>query len=301
MLKNFDDILNLAKQKKVKTLSVAMAGDREVLLSVKMAMDEDLIKAILVGDKDEIEKICKDIGLSLENIQILHEPDPIKGSKKATELVSSGEADILMKGLVATSTIMKEVLNKETGLRTDKLISHAVVANVSTYHKIFIVTDAAMNIAPDLDKKKEIIKNGIELAKALEIENPKVAVLAAKEKVSEKMEATVHAKELKEMNKKGEIKDAIVDGPFALDNAISKESAEIKKIDSLVAGDADILLAPDIEAGNILYKSLSFLAGAKTAGLILGAKKPIVLTSRADNREAKFYSIVLSVLVSSKG
>lgn len=300
MLKNFDDILDLAKQKEIKTLSVAMAGDREVLASVKMAMDEELVKPILVGDKDEIESICKEIELSLEDVEIIHESDPVKGSKKATELVSSGKADVLMKGLVATSIIMKEVLDKETGLRTDNLISHAVVSNVSTYHKIFIVTDAAMNIAPDLDKKKEIIKNGIELAKALEIKNPKVGVLAAKEKVSEKMEATVHAKELREMNKRGEIKDAIVDGPFALDNAISKESAKIKGIDSPVAGDADILLAPDIEAGNIFYKSLSFLAGAKTAGLILGAKRPIVLTSRADNREAKFYSIVLSVLVSSR-
>lgn len=300
MLRNFDDILNLAKQKSVKTLSVAMAGDTEVLASVKMAMDEELVKPILIGDKDEIESICKEIELSLEDVEIIHEADPVKGSRRATELVSSGKADILMKGLVATSTIMKEVLNKETGLRTDNLISHGVVAHVSTYHKIFIVTDAAMNIAPDLEKKKKIIDNGIHLAKALEIKNPKVAILAAKEKVSEKMEATVHAGELAQMNKNGEIKDAIVDGPFALDNAISKESAEVKGIDSPVAGDADILVAPDIEAGNILYKSLSFLAGAKTAGLILGAKRPIVLTSRADDRDAKFYSIVLSVLVSSK-
>lgn len=300
MLKNFDDLLKLAKEKDPQTIAVAMAADEEVLVSIKMAMEENLVKPILVGDKDEIEKICQDIGLNLEGIRIIDEADDVVGSRKATELVNRGEADILMKGLVATSTIMKQVLDKEIGLRTDNLLSHAVVAHVPAYHKIFIITDAAMNIAPDLDKKKLILENAIELAKALEIVKPKVGVLAAKETVSDKMEATIHARELKEMNERGEIKDCIVDGPFALDNAISKESAKVKGIDSEVAGDADILLVPDIEAGNIFYKALTFLAKADSAGIILGAKRPIVLTSRADNREAKFYSIVLSVLVSSK-
>lgn len=300
MLKNFDEILKLAKEKQAQKLAVAMAGDREVLLAIKMAMEENIIQPILVGDGGEIEKISKEIDLNLENIRIIDESDPVKGSKKATELVSSGQTDILMKGLVATSTIMKEVLDKETGLRTDKLISHAVVVSIPTYHKIFIITDAAMNIAPDLGQKKLIIENALELAKALEIEKPKVGVLAALEKVSDKMEATVHAEKLKEMNKRGEIKNAIVDGPFALDNAISMESARIKGIDSPVAGHADILLVPDIEAGNIFYKSLTFLGNAKSAGIILGAKRPIVLTSRADDSQAKFYSIVLSVLLSSK-
>lgn len=300
MLKNFEDILKLAKEKQTQRLSVAMAGDREVLLAVKMAMEENIISPILVGNRKEIEKISKDIDLDLENIKIIDQADPVKASKMATELVSSGQADILMKGLVDTSTIMKEVLDKETGLRTDKLISHAVVVSVPSYHKIFIITDAAMNIAPDLGQKKGIIENALELSAALEIENPKLAVLAAVEKVSDKMEATIHAEKLKDMNRRGEIKGVLVDGPFALDNSISKKSAKIKGIDSPVAGDADILLVPDIEAGNILYKSLTFLANAKSAGIILGGKRPIVLTSRADDRQAKFYSIVLSVLLSSK-
>lgn len=300
MLKNFEDILKLAKEKQTQRLSVAMAGDKEVLLAVKIAMGENIIRPILVGDREEIEKISKEINMNLENIRIIDESDSVKGSKIATGLVSSGQADILMKGLVDTSTIMKEVLDKETGLRTDKLISHAVVVSVPTYHKIFIITDAAMNIAPDLDQKKLIIENVLKLSDALEIENPKLAVLAAVEKVSDKMEATIHAEKLKEMNGRGEIKGVIVDGPFALDNAISKESAKVKGIDSSVAGDADILLVPDIEAGNILYKSLSFLANAKSAGIILGGKRPIVLTSRADDRKAKFYSIALSVVLSSK-
>ena len=205
-----------------------------------------------------------------------------------------------MKGLVDTSIIMKQVLDKEIGLRTGKVISHVAVFNVDTYHKVFMVTDAAMNIAPDLNQKKEIIENAVVLAKALEIEKPKVAIIAAKEKVSPKMEATVHAKELAEMNQRGEILDCIVDGPFALDNAVSKESARVKGIESEVAGDADILLVPDIDAGNVLYKSLTFLGNAKSAGLIIGTKSPIVLTSRADNDEAKLNSIALAVLMAAK-
>jgi phosphate butyryltransferase len=237
------------------------------------------------------------ISFDISNVQIIDEKDGVEATRKATALVSSGEAQVLMKGLIDTSVIMKAVLDKEIGLRTDSVISHVAVFDVPTYHKVFMVTDAAMIIAPDLDQKKKIIENAVKLAHSLDIAEPKVAVLAAKEKVSPKMEATVHAKELADMNKAGEISGCIVDGPFALDNAVSKESARIKGIDSVVAGDADILLAPDIEAGNVLYKALSFLANAKSAGLIVGTSKPIVLTSRADNEEAKLNSIVLATLM----
>lgn len=301
MAKDFNALMNLAKIRGPKRVSVACAHDEDVLLSIKMAMDEGIITPILVGDKKKIQEIAESIKLDLEGIQIVDEADKTLASRKATELVSSGEAQILMKGLVDTSIIMKQVLDKEIGLRRDRLISHVAVFDVETYHKVFLVTDAAMNIAPDLGQKKDIIENSVELARALDIDMPKVAILAAKESVSPKMEATVHAQELANMNEDGLIKDCIVDGPFALDNAISKESARIKGIDSPVAGDADILIAPDIEAGNVLYKALSFLANAKSAGLILGAKAPIVLTSRADNEEAKLNSIVLSVLMSSRG
>lgn len=301
MAKDFNSLMNLAKERGPKIVSVACAHDEDVLLSIKMAMKEGIITPILVGDKDRILEIAEDIKLNLEGVEIIHEADKVLASRKATELVNLGQAHILMKGLVDTSIIMKQVLDKEIGLRTDRLISHVAVFDVETYHKVFLVTDAAMNIAPDLAQKKEIIENSVELAQALDIELPKVAVLAAKENVSPKMEATVHGQELANMNKEGIIKDCIVDGPFALDNAISKESARIKGIDSIVAGDADILLAPDIEAGNVLYKALSFLGKAKSAGLILGTKAPIVLTSRADNEESKLNSIVLSVLMSSRG
>lgn len=297
MAKEFNELLELAQKRGKKILSVAVAEDEEVLLAIKNAVELNIVKPILLGNKEKILDLMKEVGLKEDQVEIIHEDDKIQAARHATELVSSGKAHILMKGLLDTSIIMKQVLDKEIGLRSQNIISHVAVFHVETYHKIFIVTDAAMILAPDLKQKKEIIENAVGLARALDIELPKVAVLAAKEKIDPKMEATVHAGYLKEMNKQGEIKDCIVDGPFALDNAINKESARIKGIHSLVAGDADILLAPDIEAGNILYKSLTFFANAKSAGLIIGTRAPIVLTSRTDNQEAKLNSIALAVLM----
>lgn len=300
MTKSFTDLLTLAQKKGPKKLSVAVAEDKEVLGAVKAARDLNIVEPILVGDKSKIEKIGNQIGFNLEGVEIIDEKDGVAACRIATELVSSGKAHVLMKGLIDTSIIMKQVLDKEIGLRSGKVISHVAVFDVDTYHKIFFVTDAAMNISPDINQKKEIIENAVELAHSLEIKNPKVAVIGAKEKVSPKMEATVHAKELADMNKSGEITGCIVEGPFALDNAISKEAAAHKGISSVVAGDADILLVPDIDAGNVLYKSLTFFARAKNAGIILGTTAPIVLTSRADNEEAKLHSIALGVLLTSK-
>jgi len=300
MAKTFSDLITIAQQKEPKRLSVAVAEDREVLSAVKEAKDLNIIEPILVGNKEKIEEISYEIGFDLENIEIIDEKDGQLAARKATEQVSSGKAHILMKGLIDTSIIMKQVLDKDIGLRTGNIISHVAVFDVDTYHKLLFVTDAAMNISPDLNQKKEIISNAVSLAHSMGIDNPKVAVIAAKEKVSTKMEATIHAKELAEMNRNGEIKGCIVDGPFALDNAISKKAAETKGVKSEVAGDADILLVPYIEAGNVLYKSLTYFAKSKNAGIILGAKAPIVLTSRADSEETKLYSIVLAVLLSSK-
>ncbi|CAK7000925.1 phosphate butyryltransferase [uncultured Tissierella sp.] len=300
MAKSFENLLELAQKRGPKKVSVAVAQDKDVLSAVKNAAELKIAEPILVGDKEKILVIGKEINFDLSGIEIIHEEDGATACRIATELVSSGKADVLMKGLIDTSVIMKQVLDSEIGLRTGNVISHVAVFDVPTYHKVFIVTDAAMNIAPNLEQKKEIIENAVVLAQSLDIERPKVAVLAAKEKVSPKMEATVHAKELADMNKNGEILGCLVDGPFALDNAVSKESAILKGIDSEVAGDADILLAPDIEAGNVLYKCLSFLANAKSAGLIVGTKAPIVLTSRADNEESKLNSIALAVLMASR-
>lgn len=300
MGRNFKALLDLAKEKGKKKIAVAVAQDEEVLMAIKMAVESGIIIPILVGNKEEIEKICEEINLDYKDIEIINELDGVNACRIATELVSSKKADILMKGLIDTSIILKAVLDSEIGLRTDKIISHVAVFEIPTYHKILMVTDAAMNISPDLMQKKEIIENAVDLIHCFDVEMPKVAVLAAKEKISPKMEATVHAGELKKMNEDGRIKDCVVDGPFALDNAVSKESARIKGIKSEVAGDADILLVPDINSGNILYKALTFLANAKSAGLIIGTSAPIVLTSRADNDESKLNSIALAVLKASK-
>ncbi|HLR34455.1 MAG TPA: phosphate butyryltransferase [Tissierellales bacterium] len=300
MAKSFTDLLNLAQKKGPKKISVAVAEDIDVLGAVKEATEKGIAEPILVGDEKKIREIAKELNFDLLNIEIINEKDGEKACRKAVSLVSSGQAEVLMKGLIDTAVIMKQVLDKEIGLRTGKLISHVVVFSVPTYHKVLFVTDAAMNIAPSLDQKKEIIDNAVELAHSLDIEEPKVAVIGAKEKVSNKMEATVHAKELENMNKRGEILGCVVEGPFALDNAISKEAAIHKGVESDMAGDVDILLVPNIEAGNVLYKSLTYFAKAKSAGIIAGTKAPIVLTSRTDTKEAKLYSIALGVLRASK-
>lgn len=298
IVRNFEDILKIATNKNVK-IAVAAAHDKEVLSAVKMAMEINLVTPILVGDKAQILNYADELQLNLDNVEIIDEPDMQKASETAVRLVHDAKAKILMKGLVDTSIILKAVLNKDFGLRTNNLLSHAAVFQLEKYHKLLFVTDAAMNLAPNADEKRQITENIVGLAHSLAIKEPKVAVICAKEKVDPKMTATVDAAELIEKNKSGEIAGCIIGGPFALDNAVSKEAAIHKGIDSPVAGDADILLMPTIEAGNVLYKSLAFLSNSKNAGILLGAAAPIVLTSRADTDEAKLNSIALAVMHAS--
>lgn len=299
MIRGFEDVLRLAKERGPKTISVAVAQDKEVLIAVKEAKEMGIADAILVGDQEKITQIANEIGMNLDDFEVIDIKDLKEASRKAVELVSSGKAHMVMKGLVDTSIILKAVLDEEIGLRTGKVLSHVAVFDIETYDKILFVTDAAMNIAPNLEQKKQIIENAVFVAHSLDIENPKVAVICAKEKVNPKMPATVDAEKLEEMNKNGEITGCIVGGPFALDNAISKEAAKHKGIEHPVAGDADILLMPYIEAGNVLYKSLVFLSKAQNAGVIVGAKAPVVLTSRADSESAKLNSIALGVLMAT--
>lgn len=298
MIKNFEELIKLAIEKGPKKVAVACAQDEDALKAIKAAFDKGIIKGILVGDVDQIRSISKEIELDLTDFELIHITDMAEASLKAVSLVSSGEADLVMKGLVDTSIILKAVLNKEVGLRTGNVLSHVAVFDVPTYHKILTVTDAAMNIAPDLMAKKQIIENSLQVTKALNIDMPNVGVITAKEKVTESMPATVDAGELVKMNQEGLIKNCKVGGPFALDNAVSKEAAEIKGIKDPMAGDVDILLCPTIEAGNVLYKALNFLGNARSAGIIVGAKAPIILTSRADSDDSKLNSIALGVLMS---
>lgn len=298
MIKNFEELIKLAVEKGPKRVAVACAQDEDALKAIKAAYDKGIIKGILVGDTDQIKSISEEIGLDVTDFELIHITDMAEASLKAVSLVSSGEADLVMKGLVDTSIILKAVLNKEVGLRTGNVLSHVAVFDVPTYHKILTVTDAAMNIAPDLMTKKQIIENALYVTKALNIDMPNVGVITAKEKVTESMPATVDAGELVKMNQDGLIKNCKVGGPFALDNAVSKEAAEIKGIKDPMAGDVDILLCPTIEAGNVLYKALNFLCNARSAGIIVGAKAPIILTSRADSDDSKLNSIALGVLMS---
>lgn len=300
MIKNFNDIINFAKDKGPKTIAVAVAQDAEVLAAIKDAEEMGIVKATLVGDKEKIEKIAGELSVDLARFEIIDEKDDTAASRKAVELVSSGKADMVMKGLVSTSIILKAVLDEEIGLRTGNVLSHVAVFEIKGYDRLFIVTDAAMNIAPNLKQKVQIIENSVQVTKALDIDLPKVAAVCAVEKVNPKMQATLDAQELVKMNQEGKIKGCIVGGPFALDNAVSVEAAKHKGIDHPVAGKADVLLVPFIEAGNVLYKSMVYFARGKNAGIIVGAKAPIVLTSRADTHEAKLNSIALGVLMASK-
>ncbi|HOG62797.1 MAG TPA: phosphate butyryltransferase [Sedimentibacter sp.] len=299
-MNRFDELLKMAKTTVPKKIAIAAAQDEDVLMAVKSAYLEKICIPILIGNKEKIIELSQKINFNLDDIQIIESKDDNEAARTAVSMVSSGKADILMKGLVDTAIILKAVLDKEIGLRTGNILSHAAVFESDRYHKLFIITDAAMNIAPSASEKKQIIENTLPLCRSLNIENPKVAVICAKEKVSPKMQATVDAEILVNMNKNGEIKGCMVEGPFGLDNAISREAAALKGVKGEVAGDADILLMPNIEAGNVMYKTLTYLADSKNAGIILGAKAPIILTSRADSDEAKLYSILLAVICSKK-
>ncbi len=300
MMKSFDEVLQIAKERGPKILSVACAQDDDVMLAVENARKQGIAQAILVGDLEGIEKVALEHQIDLKNYEIIDIKDTTEASYKAVELVSTGKAHMVMKGLVDTSIVLKAVLDKEIGLRTGNALSHVAVFDVPSFPRLLYVTDAAMNIAPDVQTKKEIIENAVVVAKALDVKVPYVGVICAKEKVNSKMPATVDAEALVNMNKNGEIEGCIVGGPFALDNAVSEEAARVKGMKDPMAGKVDILLCPTIEAGNILYKALSFLCNSRSAGIIVGAKAPIVLTSRADDDDSKLNSIALGVLMAAK-
>lgn len=298
-MKTLNELVKLAQNKEKKKLAVACCQDKEVLIAVEKARELGLIDAILIGDINKTREIAWDLSINLINYELINIEDLSQACLKAVELVSSKQADMVMKGLVDTSIILKAVLNKEVGLRNGKTLSQVSILDIPSYDRLIILSDPAMNIDPDLNTKKQIIENAVEVAKAMEIDMPKVACICAKEKVNPKMLDTVEAKELEDMCKRGEIKDCIVGGPLALDNAISVEAAKHKNIDNPVAGKADILLVPDIRSGNVLYKSVTFFAGGDTAGIVMGAKAPIILTSRSDSDISKLNSIALGVLVTS--
>lgn len=298
MINKLEDILDQLKGDKKVVLSVAAAHDEEVLLAIQSAVEKDIIVPILIGEENKIREISKEIKFDLNGIKIIQKDTIEECAEAAVKLVSSKEADFVMKGLLDTSVILKAVLNKEWGLRTDSLLSHVMVYEIPAYDKLLVTTDGGMNIAPDYDQKVKILKNAIEATKPLDLEEINVACLAAKEKVNAKMPATVDAKALQEAGERGEFGEGvIVEGPLAFDLAVSKEAAKIKGFESRVAGKTDIMLMPTIEVGNGIGKTLTYFAGGKSAGIIMGAKAPIVLVSRADSHESKLYSIAYGALI----
>jgi len=277
--------------------AVAHPCEETALEGALDAAAKGLITPILVGPPATIEQVAQKAGATLAGVRIVEAAHSHESAVKAVELVRKGEAELLMKGSLHSDELLAAVVSREGGLRTGRRISHVFIMDVPTYHKVLIVTDAAINIAPTLDDKVDICQNAIDLARSLGLERPKVAILAAVETVNSKMPSTIDAAALCKMADRGQIKHALLDGPLAFDNAISKEAAAIKGITSEVAGDPDILLVPDLEAGNMLAKQLSFLANADSAGLVLGARVPIILTSRADSVRSRIASCAVAVLV----
>jgi phosphate butyryltransferase len=298
VLKTLSDLKGIVAGAPTRKLVLAAAQDQHSLGAVLRAWKDNLIEPILVGDKDGIQNICEANNYDITGLRIVHEPEMDKAVEMSVRMVNNKQADVLMKGKVGTSTLLKCVLNREWGLRTGNLLSHVALFEVDTYPKVIAVTDVAMNIAPNLQDKIAIINNSVSCLIKLGYKMPKVAILGAVEMVNENMEATLHAALLSKMNQRDQIRNCIIDGPLAFDNAVSLESAQHKGIRSEVAGDTDLLLMPDIEVGNVLYKSLVFFAKAKVASVILGARVPIVLTSRSDSEQAKYDSILLSAAAS---
>jgi phosphate butyryltransferase len=298
-----DSLFETTAQNKSMTVAVAAAEDTEVIEAVLAALDRNLANFLLFGDKEKIDSIIEANQSNIKsrmNLEVVHAPSKNLAAELAVKAVSNHQANVLMKGNIPTNIILKAVLNKEYGLRTGNVLSHVAVFEVSGFDRYIIITDAGMNIAPDLEQKVQIVKNAVNFAKSIGLENPKVAPIAAVETVNPAMQPTMDAAALTIMNRRGQISDCIIDGPLGLDNAISSIAAEHKGIISEVAGKADILLVPTIEVGNVLYKSLVYFANAKVGAIVAGAKAPIVLTSRADSAESKLYSLALAIRSVSK-
>ncbi|SCX77125.1 phosphate butyryltransferase [Lachnospiraceae bacterium XPB1003] len=297
MNRGFDDLLAKVSQVSRKKVSVACAHDSAVLEAVETARKRGIADAVLVGDAAKMKEIAAADGIDLSNFEIVDEPDNIAAAHKAVELVHEGKADIYMKGLIDTKSFLKSVLDKEVGLRTDKTLSHVCVFDIKGVDRLLFLSDVAFIPYPTLENKEAIINNTVEIAHACGVECPKVAPLAAVEVVNPKMPATVEADELTKMNAEGKITGCVIDGPLSLDIAIDKEAASHKGAnDRKIAGDADVLLFPDIHAGNLVYKTLTHLCDCRNGNIMTGTSAPVILTSRSDSTEVKVNSLILAAI-----
>ena len=299
MIKSYLDILNAVQENnRKKTISIAMADDASVLKAIKAIDEKGIAHAVLVGNSERIKAIAKEVDYHITDDMIVHANDESEIAFKAVEQIRSGRANILMKGHISTPILMKAVLDRETGLRKGSILSHVAVAEVPTYPKMLITSDGGINIAPDMGDKKAILENMVDVCRKLRIDQPKICALCPIEKINPKIQETVDAAELQRLAEAGEFGDIILEGPMAMDVALSAEAARKKGLDSRIAGDTDAILVPNITSGNAIIKILMYLANAKVGGLVVGAKVPIILLSRSDKPEEKFNSMILAILVS---
>ena len=296
-IRTFSELLEAARAKGPKTVAVAAGEQSEVMLAGLDAEKAGLAEVILVGDGDQIRRIAIKEDFDISRMEVIHCPQPKDAALQVMKLVSEGKADIAMKGKVETSDFLRAALNKELGLRLGRLFTHVAAFEIPEFDRLIFISDAGVIVAPDLEQKVQIVQNAIYVARAMGVALPRVAVLAATEVVNPKVPTTLDAANLSKMADRGQIQGGLVDGPLALDNAISPESAQIKGIKSEVAGYADILIAPDIEAGNVLAKAITYFAQGKMAGVVVGARCPLILPSRSDTREAKLISLALGVML----
>jgi phosphate butyryltransferase len=296
MIQAFEDLLEEARRRGPKRLVIAAAEDPPALEAADAARHQGLVCPVLVGDTEAIQKTAQAMAINVSDLELVAAESGEKAVHTAVKMVRDGKGEVLMKGHVATAIFLKGVLDEEVGLRTGRRLSHLAILEPTSYHKLLLLTDGGMNVKPDLDTKADIIRNAVEFAHHLGIAEPKVAVLAAVEVVREDMPETVEAAHLTKMGERGQLGECLVDGPLALDLAVSRQAAQQKGIESPVAGDADIVLVPDIASGNIFAKGLIFLSNARSAGIVLGTTKPVVMLSRADTPEMKLHSMALGVV-----
>ena len=299
MLNSFSKIEEMVRNAKQKTIAVAMAEDKDILIALERARSKGLTKAVLVGDIAKIESIFNTTNINKENYDLVDSKGEEASVSEAVSLVRNGSAQVLMKGLCSTSVFLKAILDKKCGLQSGKVLSHLSFFESPNYHKILMMSDPAINIAPDLTEKISIVENALAAAFRLGYRNPKVALISAIEKVNPiGLPSTADAAIIAKMADRGQIKGGIIDGPLAVDNALSLQSCKIKRLKTKVGGDADICIVPNIETGNVFYKLLTILGNAKAAGIIVGASAPVVLTSRADSKESKYLSIITALKAS---
>ncbi len=291
IMKRIEEVVEIAKSRPRRKMAVSAPEGLNVIEGLKMAFD--LVEPILVGDRDRLIPLMEQVGLEAEIVDV---KDPVRAAHEAVKLVSSGNADLIMKGKTDTPNFLRAVLNREYGLRTGRLLSHVTIMEIPEYHKLLFVTDAGMNIRPDYAQKVEIVKNAVNVLNALGYSEIKIAVVASIEALHHEMPETYDAAMLSKAAQRGQLGEGVLlEGPLGFDIAISKKSAEIKKINSPVAGDADVILVPDVASGNIMAKAIIYFGRAKSGGIVVGAKAPVVLLSRADTPEQKYYSIAFAL------